>query len=79
MIFVTVCCTNYVPQAIFMARSVRNWHDAEALVLCLLERELPECPELDVFDLVIRASELPFEDFDRLIFKYLAPRSRDGN
>jgi hypothetical protein len=53
-----------------MARSVRNWHDAEALVLCLMERELPECPELDVFDLVIRASELPFEDFDRLIFRY---------
>lgn len=55
-----------------MAESVRRVYPNANLVLCLLEREVPNSLVLDKFNIVVTPSSMGVADLSRFVFKYSA-------
>lgn len=71
MIVTTSICANYLPKAMVLAKSLKQYHPEARFVVCLLEREIhPAASEYAYFDEVILAKDLGFESFDKFIFKH---------
>lgn len=69
--FCTICCSNYLPKATALAKSIKSFHPNIDVILCLVEKELPEnFPLNNHFNKVVLAKDLPLENFDWYIFKY---------
>jgi hypothetical protein len=67
----TIACANYLPKAIYLAKTARTHHPEWKFVLCLLERKLhPAIAEVGVFDTVVLACELQHPNFEAFIFKH---------
>ncbi|KIL35528.1 hypothetical protein SD71_12760 [Cohnella kolymensis] len=71
MIIGTIATKSHLPKALVMAESIKEHMPHAKVVLCLVERKMHEplkhCP---VFDEVVLAKDMGFEDFDRYVFKY---------
>lgn len=71
MLICTSVCSNYLPKAAVLARSVRRHNPEARFVVCLTEREVPAIARgCAYFHDVVLASELGFADFERYIFKH---------
>lgn len=71
MLFCTSICANYLPKARSLAVSIKkNMPDAK-IVVSILERNIPVYEDtLKVFDEVILAKDLGWNDFDSFIFTH---------
>jgi hypothetical protein len=71
MIVFTSIATNYVPKAIVLANSLKQFHPAAKFVVCLVEKEAPdEIEKVQEFDEVIRAEQLGMPCFRSFIFRH---------
>ena len=71
MIICTSICSNYLPKAMVLAKSVKEKNEDVRFLLCLTEREIPQiAKDFEYFDYIVLSKDLGFEDFDRFIFKH---------
>jgi hypothetical protein len=71
MVFVTICCANYIPKARVLGESVKRTHAGATVVLCLVERSTSNGNlHHSAFDRVVLASELGIPDFDHFVFRH---------
>ncbi|HBC31234.1 MAG TPA: hypothetical protein DC024_08340, partial [Clostridiales bacterium] len=72
MIICTSICANYLPKAMVLAKSAKQYNPGIKMIICLLEREIPEeIKSFPYFDKIVLAKDLGFENFERHIFKHL--------
>lgn len=71
MLICTIATANYLPQAVCLAKSVRETHPECRTVLCLVERDRSAVGDLNqCFSSMVLASELGLQNFDSLMFRY---------
>lgn len=71
MIYYTSICSNYLPKAMALAKSVKQHCKDAHFVLCLVERELPDVArDYPHFDEVILAKDAGWDDFDTFMFRH---------
>lgn len=71
MIYCTSICSNYLPKAKVLAKSLKQHNEGATFVICLLERTThPAAKDIDSFDFVILSSELGIENFDSFMFRH---------
>ena len=71
MIVCTSMCSNYLPKAMVLAKSLKESNPEVKMLVCLLEREIPQiATDFQYFDFVVLAKDLGFENFDKFIFKH---------
>lgn len=71
MLVCTSICANYLPKAAVLAKTFLKHNPGGQFVLCLVERELPECiGNYDCFTHIVLARNLGFDDFNQYIFKH---------
>ncbi len=70
-VVLTVAATNYLPKACVLAESLRVHHPRAKVVLCLVERRMPDdLASGTEFDQVILASELDYDNVDAFLFRH---------
>lgn len=69
-VIVTVTCANFLPKAVALAESCRRFEPHALRVCCVVEKTVPEYPRLDTFDHIWLARLLPFDDFERFVFRF---------
>lgn len=70
MIICTSICSNYLPKAMVLAKSIKQYNNARVLV-CLTEKEIPQVArDFEYFDYVVLSRDLGFENFEGFIFKH---------
>lgn len=73
MLVYTSICMNYLPKALILAKSLKEFSSDVTFCIVLVEKEIPDVwPEVanDFVDEVILAKDLGFKDFDKFIFKH---------
>lgn len=71
MIVCTSICSNYLPKAMVLAKSLKETNPDTKFLVCLVEREIPkEAEQFKYFDYVILAKDMGFDNFDKFIFKH---------
>lgn len=71
MLFLTICCDNYLSQAAELSISIKKTNPAHRLIVCLFEKNRDNVGELaDFFDQIILAEELNIDLFDRFVFRH---------
>ena len=71
MIFYTSICSNYLPKAMALAESVKQYCPGARFVLCLVEREVPAiAAAFTAFDEVILAKDAGWDNFDSFMFRH---------
>lgn len=71
MIVCTSVCSNYLPKAMVMAKSLKKYHPSCKVVVCLVEKEIPkEAKDSPYFDYIVLAKDLGFPNFNAFIFKH---------
>lgn len=71
MIYYTSICSNYLPKAMALAKSVKQHCKDAHFVLCLVEREVPDVArDYPHFDEVILAKDAGWQDFDTFMFRH---------
>lgn len=71
MLVCTSICANYLPKAAVLAKTFLRHNPNGQFVLCLVERELPDCcRRYDCFTDIVLARDLGIEHFDQYIFKH---------
>ncbi|AXM89101.1 hypothetical protein B379_08030 [Anoxybacillus ayderensis G10] len=71
MIVCTSICANYLPKAMVLAKSVKQYNPDAKVVVCIVEREIPLIAMNNfLFDEVVLAKDLGFENFEHFIFRH---------
>jgi hypothetical protein len=71
MIIGTIATNSHLPKALIMVESIKEHMPLAKVVLCLVERNIhTSLKDCAVFDEVVLAKDLGFEDFDQYVFKY---------
>lgn len=73
MLVYTSICMNYLPKALILAKSLKDYNENVKFCVVLVEKEIPKAwPKIadELIDKVILAKELDFKDFDKFIFKH---------
>ncbi|MDQ1003612.1 hypothetical protein QFZ28_004012 [Neobacillus niacini] len=73
IVFCTSICSNYLPKAMVLARSIKKFHPDSKMVVCLVEETVPPAAKtFAYFDEIILAKNLGIADFYRFIFRHNA-------
>ncbi|KZE63410.1 hypothetical protein AWM68_15455 [Fictibacillus phosphorivorans] len=71
MIFCTSVCANHLALAKVLAKSINEHMPGSKIVVCLVEKELPDIKEgLEIFDEIVLAKDMGFANYEQIIFKY---------
>lgn len=71
MIVCTSICSNYLPKAMVLAKSLKETNKDVKMLVCLVEKEIPDfAKEFEYFDYIVLAKDLGFENFEGFIFKH---------
>lgn len=70
MIVFSSVCANYIHKARTLAQSVKLHMPDVKMILCLVEREIPDTAFADCFDDIVLAKDAWEGNFDRFIFKH---------
>lgn len=71
MLVCTSICANYLPKAMILAKTLKEFNPEYKMLVCLSERNLPnEFEGYDYFDYIILAKDIGYGNFDQHIFKH---------
>lgn len=71
MLFCTSICANYLPKARTLAYSIKKIMPTVKVVVCILERDIPvQKDSLNIFDDVILAKDMEWDNFDSFMFRH---------
>lgn len=71
MLFCTSICANYLPKARTLAYSIKKIMPTAKVVVCILERDIPvQKDSLNIFDDVILAKDMEWDNFDSFMFRH---------
>jgi hypothetical protein len=71
MIYCTSICSNYIPKAKVLARSIKRFDPNAIVVICLTEKEIPDfAKDIQYFDRIVLAKDIYRGDFNQFMFEH---------